>query len=57
MALVKAWLVPGTPRLGLWCPQCLTSGASETSLYCLSAKGVCLWRVVRQCTSCDRPGR
>jgi len=47
-------LVPGTPRLHLWCNRCMTSAGFEVSLYRLAPNGVHLFGTVRRCDRCDR---
>ncbi len=47
-------LVPGTPRLGLWCDDCMTSGRYEVDVYGLMLSSPpSLLSVIRGCSTCD----
>lgn len=43
---------PGTPRLHIWCDQCLTSAAYECDLTHLTSHGVTKLVTVRGCLNC-----
>ena len=47
-------IVPGTPRLGIWCGDCLTSARYEIDLHAFGS-GVEPWNIatIKRCDRCD----
>lgn len=48
-------LAPGTPEVGLWCPECLKPSGYMVPIYALSPSGVGRLGTLRKCHDCYRP--
>lgn len=54
---VTVILDAGTPTLGLWCLDCMTSGGFTLPLYRLCRHGVTRLATATGCLTCGGPGR